>query len=59
MVLKARMKDDPETGIPHYMGLTGKPLGLAVSVVATMGFLLFGYDQVSALHPQSGQQDVR
>lgn len=44
MVLKARMKDDPE-GVPHYMGLTGKPLGLAISVVATMGFLLFGYDQ--------------
>jgi hypothetical protein len=27
------------------MGLTGKPLGLAVSVVATTGFLLFGYDR--------------
>lgn len=27
------------------MGLTGRPLSLAVSVVATTGFLLFGYDQ--------------
>lgn len=27
------------------MGMTGKPLSLAVSVVATMGFVLFGYDQ--------------
>ncbi|KAF2730365.1 general substrate transporter [Polyplosphaeria fusca] len=27
------------------MGLNGKPLNLAVSVVATTGFLLFGYDQ--------------
>lgn len=30
---------------PRYMGLTGRPLSLAVSVVATTGFLLFGYDQ--------------
>lgn len=27
------------------MGLTGRPLSLAVSIVATTGFLLFGYDQ--------------
>lgn len=27
------------------MGLTGRPLSLTVSTVATMGFLLFGYDQ--------------
>jgi hypothetical protein len=27
------------------MGLTGRPLSLAVSVVATTGFLLFGYDR--------------
>ena len=27
------------------MGLTGRPLSLAVSTVATTGFLLFGYDQ--------------
>ncbi|KAF2474033.1 general substrate transporter [Lindgomyces ingoldianus] len=27
------------------MGLTGRPLSLIVSVVATTGFLLFGYDQ--------------
>ncbi|KAF2490545.1 general substrate transporter [Lophium mytilinum] len=30
---------------PHFMGLTGRPLSLAVSIVATTGFLLFGYDQ--------------
>ena len=27
------------------MGLTGRPLSLAVSTVATTGFVLFGYDQ--------------
>jgi sugar porter (SP) family MFS transporter len=27
------------------MGLTGRPLSLAVSIIATTGFLLFGYDQ--------------
>ncbi|KAJ1337302.1 glucose-inactivated glycerol proton symporter [Microdochium nivale] len=30
---------------PKFMGLTGHPLALAVSTVATTGFLLFGYDQ--------------
>jgi len=30
---------------PKYMGLTGRKLRLAVSVVATTGFLLFGYDR--------------
>ncbi|KAK2807988.1 hypothetical protein FQN50_005070 [Emmonsiellopsis sp. PD_5] len=30
---------------PTYAGMTGKKLSLAVSTVATMGFLLFGYDQ--------------
>ena len=30
---------------PRYMGLTGRPLSLMVSVIATTGFLLFGYDQ--------------
>ncbi|KAK5658961.1 hypothetical protein OQA88_1779 [Cercophora sp. LCS_1] len=30
---------------PSFMGLSGKPLSLAVSTVATTGFLLFGYDQ--------------
>lgn len=30
---------------PRYAGLTGRPLALTVSTVATMGFLLFGYDQ--------------
>ncbi|KAH7041501.1 general substrate transporter [Microdochium trichocladiopsis] len=32
-------------GSPKFMGLTGQPLSLAVSTVATTGFLLFGYDQ--------------
>ncbi|MCJ1465387.1 hypothetical protein MMC07_004005 [Pseudocyphellaria aurata] len=30
---------------PRFMGLTGRPLSLAVSTVATTGFVLFGYDQ--------------
>ncbi|TPX17693.1 uncharacterized protein E0L32_012020 [Thyridium curvatum] len=30
---------------PTFMGLTGRPLSLAVSTVATTGFVLFGYDQ--------------
>ncbi|KAH6647678.1 general substrate transporter [Truncatella angustata] len=30
---------------PKFMGLTGRPLSLMVSTVATTGFLLFGYDQ--------------
>lgn len=29
----------------RYMGLSGRPLGFAVSTIATTGFLLFGYDQ--------------
>ncbi|KFX91449.1 hypothetical protein O988_07749 [Pseudogymnoascus sp. VKM F-3808] len=28
-----------------FMGMAGRPLGLAISIVATTGFLLFGYDQ--------------
>jgi sugar porter (SP) family MFS transporter len=36
------MSDDQH---PRFMGLTGRPLSTAVSVVATTGFLLFGYDQ--------------
>lgn len=31
---------------PRFAGLTGRPLALTVSTVATMGFLLFGYDRV-------------
>jgi len=27
------------------MGLSGRPLSIMVSTVATTGFLLFGYDQ--------------
>ncbi|KAA8650266.1 hypothetical protein EYZ11_006095 [Aspergillus tanneri] len=30
---------------PSYAGMSGRPLSLAVSTIATMGFLLFGYDQ--------------
>ncbi|KAL2256220.1 hypothetical protein VTK26DRAFT_1972 [Humicola hyalothermophila] len=30
---------------PTFMGLSGRPLSLVVSAVATTGFLLFGYDQ--------------
>lgn len=30
---------------PTYMGLSGRPLSLVVSTVATTGFVLFGYDQ--------------
>ncbi|EGU85041.1 hypothetical protein FOQG_02098 [Fusarium oxysporum f. sp. raphani 54005] len=30
---------------PSFAGLTGKKLSLAISTVATTGFLLFGYDQ--------------
>jgi hypothetical protein len=29
----------------NYAGLSGRPLGLLLSTVATMGFLLFGYDR--------------
>ncbi|KAJ5691855.1 Sugar transporter STL1 [Penicillium macrosclerotiorum] len=30
---------------PSFAGLSGRPLSLTVSTIATMGFLLFGYDQ--------------
>ncbi|KAI1115935.1 general substrate transporter [Nemania sp. NC0429] len=30
---------------PSYLGLSGRPLSLAVSAICTTGFLLFGYDQ--------------
>ncbi|KAF2846212.1 general substrate transporter [Plenodomus tracheiphilus IPT5] len=30
---------------PRFMGMRGRPLDLSVSVIATTGFLLFGYDQ--------------
>ncbi|PGH30517.1 hypothetical protein GX50_06697 [[Emmonsia] crescens] len=35
--------NDP--GAPRFAGLTGHKLSLAISTVATTGFLLFGYDQ--------------
>ncbi|EWC43824.1 hypothetical protein DRE_07268 [Drechslerella stenobrocha 248] len=31
--------------VKRYLGLHGRPLGLAVSATCTVGFLLFGYDQ--------------
>lgn len=31
--------------VKTYAGLSGRPLGLLVSTIATTGFLLFGYDQ--------------
>lgn len=34
---------------PKFAGLTGRPLGLTVSTIATMGFLLFGYDRKFSL----------
>lgn len=30
---------------PTFAGMSGRPLSLTVSTIATMGFLLFGYDQ--------------
>ncbi|OJJ06679.1 hypothetical protein ASPVEDRAFT_140773 [Aspergillus versicolor CBS 583.65] len=30
---------------PSFAGMSGRPLSLTVSTIATMGFLLFGYDQ--------------
>ncbi|KAJ5376003.1 hypothetical protein N7509_012889 [Penicillium cosmopolitanum] len=30
---------------PSYIGMSGRPLSQTVSTIATMGFLLFGYDQ--------------
>lgn len=30
---------------PQFMGMAGRKLSLAVSFVATTGFLLFGYDR--------------
>ncbi|PLB42219.1 putative MFS monosaccharide transporter [Aspergillus candidus] len=30
---------------PTFAGMSGRPLSLSISTVATMGFLLFGYDQ--------------
>ena len=44
MVLSAKPKQSA-AGQPTYMGMSGRNLSLAVSTVATMGFLLFGYDQ--------------
>lgn len=40
----APSKDNAD-GVPTFLGLTGRPLSILVSIVATNGFLLFGYDQ--------------
>ncbi|KAL2361035.1 hypothetical protein RJZ56_006108 [Blastomyces dermatitidis] len=34
-----------DPGAPRFAGLTGHKLSLAISTVATTGFLLFGYDR--------------
>lgn len=34
---------------PKYAGMSGRPLSLTISTIATMGFLLFGYDRTSLL----------
>ncbi|TGZ79868.1 sugar porter family MFS transporter [Ascodesmis nigricans] len=31
--------------VPHFAGLTGRKLRMAITATATVGFLLFGYDQ--------------
>jgi len=45
MGLSTAAHKDNANGVPHFMGLTGRSLSILVSVVATNGFLLFGYDQ--------------
>jgi len=40
----ASSKDNAH-GVPTFIGLSGRSLSLLVSIVATNGFLLFGYDQ--------------
>jgi hypothetical protein len=35
---------------PRFMGMRGRPLDLTVSVIATVGFLLFGYDRKSTFN---------
>jgi len=42
MVLKSRHGEAAD-GSPTFMGLSGRRLNLMVSVIATNGFLLFGY----------------
>ncbi|KAK3393309.1 hypothetical protein B0H63DRAFT_15404 [Podospora didyma] len=39
------MQTSAKMAPPTYMGLSGRPLSLAITTVATTGFLLFGYDQ--------------
>merc|ERR1711977_97634 len=34
-----------ENDIPTYMGMSGNKLGVMITVAASMGFCLFGYDQ--------------
>lgn len=41
--------------VPTFLGMSGKNLSLAVSVVATTGFLLFGYDRKSTEVTSSSQ----
>lgn len=37
---------------PRFGGLTGRPLSICVTIVATCGFLLFGYDRERSLSIQ-------
>ncbi|KAH8433793.1 uncharacterized protein LDX57_011427 [Aspergillus melleus] len=49
--LDQSLLSSPSMAPPKFAGMSGKPLSLTVSTVATMGFLLFGYDRM--YHPVS------
>jgi hypothetical protein len=37
--------------VPQFAGMSGKKLSWSISTIATLGFLLFGYDRkLPALH---------
>ncbi|KAI5481366.1 putative MFS monosaccharide transporter [Pseudohyphozyma bogoriensis] len=46
-------------GVPSYLGLTGNKLIMAITVTATTGFLLFGYDQGVMSGLITGQQFIQ
>lgn len=33
------------SSLPKYVGLHGQPLGIAITIILTFGFVLVGYDQ--------------
>ena len=33
------------SSVPKYLGLNGRPLGIAITSILTFGFVLVGYDQ--------------